>query len=33
MEIFAPKPFVLGKLSIFSWMQNDVLIGREDLKG
>ena len=33
MEIFVQKPFVLGKLGMFSWMQNDALMHREGLKG
>ena len=33
MEIFILKPLVVGKLYLFSGMQNDALIHREDLKG
>ena len=33
MEIFALKPLVLGKLSLFSGMLNDALLHREGLKG
>ena len=33
MEIFVLKPFVVGKLGLFSWTQNDALTHREGLKG
>ena len=33
MGIFVLKPFVVGKLSMFSERQNDALMHREDLKG
>ena len=33
MEIFLLKPSVVGKLSLFSGMQNDALMHREGLKG
>ena len=33
MEIFGLKPLVVGKLSLFSGMQNDALMQREGLKG
>ena len=33
MEIFVLKPFVVGKLSLFSGMENDALMHREGLKG
>ena len=33
MEILIPNPLVVGKLSLFSGMQNDALMHREDLKG
>ena len=33
MEIFILKPLVVGKLSIFSEMQNDALMHCENLKG
>ena len=33
MEIFILKPLVVGKLSLFSGMQNDALMHREGLKG
>ena len=33
MEIFDLKPFVVGKLSLFSEMSNDALMHREGLKG
>ena len=33
MEIFIPTPFVVEKLSLFSWMQNDALMHHEGLKG
>ena len=33
MEIFVLKPFVEGKLSLFSGIYNDALTHREDLKG
>ena len=33
MEIFVLKPFVVGKLGLFSVMQNDALMHREGLKG
>ena len=29
MEIFVLKPFVVGKLSLFSGMKNDTLMHRE----
>ena len=32
MEIFIQKPLVVGKLSLFSGMQNDALMHREGLK-
>ena len=33
MEIFILKPLVVGKLILFSEMQNDALMHREGLKG
>ena len=33
MKFFILKPFVVGKLSLFSGMQNDALLHREGLKG
>ena len=33
MEIVIQKPLVVGKLSLFLGMQNDVLMYREGLKG
>ena len=33
MGIFILKPLVVGKLSVFSEMQNDALMHREGLKG
>ena len=33
MEIFILKPLVVGKLSLFSGMENDALMHREGLKG
>ena len=33
MEIFVLKPFVLGKLGMFSWMWNDALMHRKGLEG
>ena len=33
MEIFSLKPSVVGKLSLFSGMQNDTWMQREGLKG
>ena len=33
MEIFVLKPFVIGKLGLFSMMQKDALVHRESLKG
>ena len=33
MEIFILKPLVVGKLSLFSEIQNDALMDRVDLKG
>ena len=33
MENFFKKPLVVGKWSLFSGMQNDALMHREDLKG
>ena len=33
MEIFVQKPLVVGKLSLFSGMLNDVFMHREGLKG
>ena len=33
MEIFIPTPIVVGKLRLFSWMQNDALMHHEGLKG
>ena len=33
MEIFIPTTFVVEKLSLFSWMQNDALMHHEGLKG
>ena len=32
MEIFILKPLVIGKLSLFSGMENDALMHREGLK-
>ena len=31
MEIFIPTPFVVGKLGLFSWMQNDALMHHKGL--
>ena len=33
MGILIPTPFVVEKLSLFSWMQNDALMHHEGLKG
>ena len=33
MEIFVPKPLIVGKLSLFSGMENDALMHRGGLKG
>ena len=33
IEIFIKKPLVVGKLSLFSGMQNDAIMHREGLKG
>ena len=33
MEIFVLKPLVVGKLNLFSGMENDALMHREGLKG
>ena len=33
MEIFILKHLVVGKLSLFSGIQNDALLHREGLKG
>ena len=33
MDIFVLKPFIVGKLGLFSRMQNDALMYREGLKG
>ena len=33
MEIFIQKPFVVGKLGLFSGMWNDALMHRKGLKG
>ena len=33
MEIFVLKPLVVGKLGLFSGIQNDALMHRESLKG
>ena len=33
LEIFALKPFVVGKLGLFSGMFNDAVMHREGLKG
>ena len=32
MEIFIPKPLVVGKLSLFLGMENDALMHREGWK-
>ena len=33
MGILIKKPLVVGRLSLFSVLQNDALMHREDLKG
>ena len=33
MEILVLKPFVVGKVNVFSGMSNDALMHREGLKG
>ena len=33
METFVLKPYVVGKLNLFSGMQNDALVHRAGLKG